>query len=218
MLDCVFLVPIDHRGIQGKLFPQYLELQSWCEKNNSQIFTCNGLFLNFARNYLATGGKGMANTTPPECKWLFWIDSDIAFNIQQIETLLSMPDKYRFLNGWYRSAFDDNAMCGMWDKEFFDKHQYMPFLSVEDLTKKGEKDPKSVIQVDFSGFGFTRLDTNIISEMTYPYFTLNVVNLGQYRDMSFDDVSFCQNCEKETGVKPFVMPALRVAHNKSFFV
>ena len=88
MLDCVFLVPIDHRGIQGKLFPQYLDLQSWCEKNNTQIFTCSGLFLNFARNYLATGGKGMSNTTPPECKWLFWIDSDIAFNIKQIETLL----------------------------------------------------------------------------------------------------------------------------------
>jgi len=58
MLNTVFLIPIDHRGIDGKLFQQYLELQSWCERNNSQIFTCSGLFLNFARNFLATGGRG----------------------------------------------------------------------------------------------------------------------------------------------------------------
>lgn len=57
MLNTVFLIPIDHRGIHGKLFQQYLELQSWCEKNNSKIVTCSGLFLNFARNFLATGGR-----------------------------------------------------------------------------------------------------------------------------------------------------------------
>ena len=66
MLNCVFLIPIDHRGIQGQCFGQYLELQSWCDKNNAAILTCNGLFLNFARNFLATGGGGFADTSPPK--------------------------------------------------------------------------------------------------------------------------------------------------------
>ena len=63
MLNCIFLIPIDHRGIQGKCFEQYLRLQSWCDKNNSTIYTCNGLFLNFARNFLASGGGGFAPGT-----------------------------------------------------------------------------------------------------------------------------------------------------------
>ena len=52
MLDCLFLVPIDHRGIQGKLFPRYLELQSWCDKNNSAILTVNGLVFQTQVAYL----------------------------------------------------------------------------------------------------------------------------------------------------------------------
>ena len=110
MLDCVFLVPIDHRGVQGKLMNNYLNLQSWCNANNSQILTVNGLFLNFARNYLATGGKGFANPTPPDAEWLFWIDSDVDFSIEQIEQLLSVPSTNKFVSGWYRSDYSDHAI------------------------------------------------------------------------------------------------------------
>jgi hypothetical protein len=218
MLDCVFLVPIDHRGIQGKLFPQYLELQSWCDKNNSAILTVSGLFLNFARNYLATGGGGLNDPKPPEAKWLFWIDSDIDFTIEQVETLLAVPEEHKFCNGWYRSDYSDNAMCGMWDEDFFDKNSYMPFLSAKELTEIAKEDPHAMIQVDFTGFGFTRLASSIIEQMEYPYFTLNVHDLKKGKEMSFDDISFCQNCEKETGIKPWVIPSLRVGHLKSFFV
>ena len=97
MLKCIFLIPIDHRGIQGKVFPQYLQLQSWCERNNSQILTINGLFLNFARNYLATGGGGFMNTSPPDAEWLFWIDSDVNFTIEQIEYMANLPPEYKFI-------------------------------------------------------------------------------------------------------------------------
>jgi len=100
MLNCVFLIPIDHRGIQGQCFEQYLELQTWCNKNNSAIFSCNGLFLNFARNYLATGGGGFADTSPPEAEWLFWIDSDVKFNIEQIEHMLSIAPDKKFVTGY----------------------------------------------------------------------------------------------------------------------
>ena len=39
MLNYVFLIPIDHRGIQGNCFEQYLKLQSWCDKNNSEMIS-----------------------------------------------------------------------------------------------------------------------------------------------------------------------------------
>ena len=217
MLDYLFLVPIGD-GIPGNILPNYLRLQTWCDKNNSQILTCHKLFLNFARNYLATQGGGFTNPQTPRAKWVIWIDSDVTFNIDQIEDLVSVPDQYKFCSGWYRSALDDHAMCGKWDVDYFEKHKHMPFFSVNELTKIGKEKPESLVEADFTGFGFTKLHTSILEEMTYPYFTLNVVHLGKYTDMSFEDVSFCQNCARETGIKPFIVPRIRVGHYKSFFV
>ena len=86
MLKCLFLIPIGS-GISGRLIPRYLELQTWCDKNNSKILTITGRPHNFARNYLATGGKGFVKPGPPDAEWLFWIDADIVFTTQGRETV-----------------------------------------------------------------------------------------------------------------------------------
>ncbi len=230
MLDCVFLIPIDHRGIQGKLFHQYLKLQSWCEKNNSQIFTCDGLFLNFARNYLATGGKGFMDTSPPEAEWLFWIDSDVEFDIQQVEFMMRIPKEKKFVTGWYRSDYGDKAMVGNWDEDYFRKNLHMPFTSVEWLTKTAKEKPNKLVQVDWCGFGFTKVHRSIYEKMEYPYYPLRDAHIegcedpnkkgGKFdvKDLSFEDVSFCRNCYEKTEIKPLVAPSIRVGHLKSFLV
>ena len=227
MLKCIFLTPIAN-GITGNLVPNYLRLQSWCDKNNSAILTCHRLFLNFARNYLATGGGGFVDTTPPEAEWLFWIDSDVNFTIDQVERILSIGDEHKFVTGWYRSNYSDNAMVGNWDEDFFRKHHHMPFTSVEWLDKMGKEEPNKLVEVDWCGFGFTKIHRSIFEEMEYPYFPLNHANIegcdnrkgGKFdlKDLSFEDVSFCQNCYKKTGIKPLVVPSVRVPHYKSFFV
>ena len=51
--------------------------------------------------------------------------------------------------------------------------------------------------------------------MTYPYFTLNVQEIDNYKDLSSEDCSFCQNCFKETGIKPIIVPTLHVGHLKT---
>tara|TARA_Y100001937_G_scaffold53658_1_gene74085 strand:+ start:88269 stop:88961 length:693 start_codon:yes stop_codon:yes gene_type:complete len=230
MLDNIFLIPIDHRGIQGKVFNQYLELQSWCEKNNSAILTCNGLFLNFARNYLATGGKGYIDTSPPDAKYLFWIDSDILFNISQIEQLASMPEQFKFITGWYRSDQGDKAMVGNWDEDYFRKNLHMPFTSVEWLQKIARDDPNRMIKVDWCGFGFTRVHRSIYEQMDYPFYPLRDAHVPDcehpyktgekfdVNDLSFEDVSFCRNVYDKLKIKPVVVPQLKVGHLKSFFV
>ncbi len=230
MLDCIFLIPIDHRGVQGKLFPQYLQLQSWCERNNAAILTCSGLFLNFARNYLATGGKGYVNTDPPEAEWLFWIDSDVDFSIEQIEYMMSIPKENKFVTGWYRSDYSDNAMVGNWDEDYFRKNLHMPFTSVEWLTKMAEESSNKLVQVDWCGFGFTKIHRSIYEQMEYPYYPLRDANINgcedpnnkdkkiDVKDLSFEDVSFCRNCYDITKIKPLVAPQMRVGHLKSFLV
>ncbi len=227
MLNCLFLVPIDHRGVQGKLISNYLNLQSWCDRNASAILTCHGMFLNFARNYLATGGKGFVDTSPPEAEWLFWIDSDVDFTIEQVEYMMSLPKDKKFLCGWYRSDYSDKAMVGNWDEDYFRKHLHMPFTSVEWLEKLGKEEPHKLVEVDWCGFGFVRMHRSILEEMKYPYFPLNQVTVEgcskgdkkfDIHDLSFEDVSFCRNLYQKTKIKPLVVPKIKVGHLKSFFV
>ena len=227
MLNCLFLVPIDHRGVQGKLISNYLNLQSWCDRNASAILTCHGMFLNFARNYLATGGKGFVDTSPPEAEWLFWIDSDVDFTIEQVEYMMSLPKDKKFLCGWYRSDYSDKAMVGNWDEDYFRKHLHMPFTSVEWLEKLGKEEPHKLVEVEWCGFGFVRMHRSILEEMKYPYFPLNQVTVEgcskgdkkfDIHDLSFEDVSFCRNLYQKTKIKPLVVPKIKVGHLKSFFV
>ena len=230
MLNCVFLIPVDHRGIQGQCFEQYLELQTCCNKNNSAIFTCSGLFLNFARNYLATGGGGFADTSPPEAEWLFWIDSDVKFDIEQIEHMLSIPPDKKFVTGWYRSDYGDKAMVGNWDEDYFRENLHMPFTSVKWLDKTAKEDPNKLVQVDWCGFGFTKVHRSIYEQMDYPYYPLNKAHIPDcnhpnkkeekitVNDLSFEDVSFCRNVYEKLEIKPLVVPKLRVGHLKHFFV
>lgn len=230
MLDNIFLIPIDHRGIHGALIKKYLDLQSWCERNNSAILTCHGLFLNFARNFLATGGSGYVDPTPPKAEWLFWIDSDVDFDIWQIEHMLAMPPENKFVTGWYRSDYGDKAMVGDWDEDYFRKHLHMPFTSVEWLTKLGEEEPNKLVEVDWCGFGFTKVHRSIYEEMDYPYYPLNRAFVPDcehphrkgekfdVHDLSFEDVSFCRNVYDKLKIKPLVVPKIRLPHNKNFFV
>tara|TARA_R110000824_G_scaffold320307_3_gene507302 strand:- start:604 stop:1287 length:684 start_codon:yes stop_codon:yes gene_type:complete len=227
MLKCVFLTPIAD-GITGNLVPNYLRLQSWADKNNCAILTCHRLFLNFARNFLATGGKGFVDTSPPDAEWLFWIDSDVNFTIEQVEHLLSIGDEHKFVTGWYRSNYSDQAMVGNWDEDFFRKNHHMPFTSVKWLEKMGGEEPNKLVEVDWCGFGFTKIHRSIFEQMEYPYFPLNHADIGNcdkkdggkfhLKDLTFEDVSFCQNCFKITGIKPLVVPSIRLPHYKSFFV
>lgn len=212
----LFLLPIGST-IDGRLVQPLLKLKTWCDKNDADIMTCVGKPHNFARNFLATGGKGFVNPGPPEgVEWLIWLDSDIVFTMEQLEVLLKID--HPFVAGWYVSDLSKQAMCGRWDVEYFKEHKVMPFLDKDKLQELAKNNPNQLVEVDFTGFGFVKMHTSLIKRMTYPYFTLNVQELNGFRDISAEDVSFCQNCFKETGIKPVICPLLHVGHLKSIFL
>lgn len=211
MLDYLFLLPIGS-SISGKLIPQLLELKTWCMTHNADILTVTGMPHNFARNFLATGGKGFENPTPPDAKWVIWIDSDIVFSMAQLEHLIRID--HPFVCGWYVSDDSDNAMCGNWDEEYFMKHRTMPFLKKSELTRLAMTDPNALVEVTYSGMGFLKIKRDVLEKMTYPYFELRPVSIGGKNDLSSEDVSFCKKCTEETGIKPVICPRLRVGHLK----
>ena len=94
----------------------------------------------------------------------------------------------------------------------------------------GKEDPNKLVEVDWCGFGFTKVHRSIYEEMEYPYYPLrdayipdcnNPYKEGEkfdVNDLSFEDVSFCRNLYVKMQIKPLVVPKLRVGHLKSFFV
>ena len=134
-----------------------------------------------------------------KCPSVFYFKSDLYNHETLLEILVRHSGKVAFMSA-FPPCTDLSAAGAVW------------------WTKKAKENPNELIEAYFTGFGFTRIHRSIIEEMTYPYFTLNMNKLGEYQDMSFDDVSFCQNCKKETGVNPLIVPRLRVGHYKSFFV
>lgn len=216
MPKILFLLPIGS-SVSGQLIQPLLNLKSWCDKNDADILTVVGKPHNFARNYLATGGKGFIDSGPPDgVEWLIWIDSDIIFTIEQLEILLKI--EHPFVAGWYVSDLSKSVMAGKWDIEHFKKHKEMPFLDKDLLLKIAQDTPNQLVEVDFTGFGLVKMHTSVIKRMKYPYFTLNIQNIDEFTDLSAEDVSFCQNCFEQTGIKPVICPLLHIGHHKSIFL
>ena len=214
MLKYLILLPIGS-SISGLLIPQLLNLKSWCDRNNGDIYTVTGKPHNFARNLLATGGKGFINSGPPDAEILIWVDSDILFTIEQLEELIKID--HPFAAGWYVSDLSNQVMCGNWDIEYFKQHKTIPFLTKDELKDKAKLKIK-LLEVDFTGFGFVKMDSSLLKKMSYPYFTLNEQNIDNCIDLSSEDVSFCQNCFKATGIKPAIVTNIQVGHLKSIYL
>ena len=212
----LFLLPIGN-SVSGQLIEPLLNLKAWCEKNDGDIITVVGKPHNFARNYLATGGKGFIDPQPPaDVEWLIWIDSDILFTIDKLNILLKI--NHPFVAGWYISDLSKQVMAGNWDEEYFKKNKHMPFLDKDKILEIANKKSNELIEVDYTGFGFVKMHVSILKRMKYPYFTLNNININEYTDLSSEDVSFCQNCYKQTGIKPVICPLLQVGHLKNIFL
>ena len=211
-----FLIPIGD-SISGKLIPQLLNLQDYTKQVDGKIFTIANRTHVDARNWLATAGGGFKNPTNliDQCEWLVWLDSDQQFNLGQIKMLLDRPEK--FVSGWYikdhAGQRSPQAMVAHWDEEYFKKNGSMQFLHEDELI--GKKDP---IEVSYVGFGFVKIHTSILKEMEYPYFRQHVQHIGGYKDNSSEDVSFCLDAYEATGIKPLVIPQLKIGHLKEIII
>ena len=66
----------------------------------------------------------------------------------------------------------------------------------------------------FQPFRFVKIDTSVLKEMTYPYFTNKKVNIEGHVENCSEDVSFCL----DSPIKPKIIRDLRIGHMKSTVV
>jgi len=204
-------------SIKAELFQQYLELTQWASRRPfTNITTIANRTHNDARNWLATAGGG--NVKPSnlteQVDTIIWIDSDMVFTLDDISKLLSYEDD-PFVAGWYVKTNNQNMptsdiMAARWDEDKFLKNGHMDFLQVDEVTNSKEE----LIECDYTGFGFVKMDTSVLKEMTYPYFTNKVVNIDGRIENCSEDVSFCL----DSPVKPKIIKDLRIGHLKNCIV
>jgi hypothetical protein len=214
MVKNVFLLPVGDT-VSSVIIPQILNLKSWCDKNESIILTSTGSSSNICiiKNILSTLGHGVNNPVPSkEIDYYYFIEKDIIFKEEHLE-LLSKVD-HPFLCGWKSTDNDDGSkliVAGKWDEEFHKDHGSMPVLSYDDMVKVEQSDPERTIEVDYSEFGFVRIHRSIFEQMKYPFFRLNIHTFSNEKnELIADDISFCLNCAKETGIKPSILAGLHV--------
>ncbi len=207
-----FCIPI-YNTISGRLLPQFLNLQEWCPDFDGKIFTVVGRTHADARNYLCTDGGGFRNPNKliDNFDYIVWIDSDQSFNYQQLNTLLQYDSQ--FCSGWYVKDLSNVAMIADWNEEDFKKQGKMNFWSKSKITAQ-----KQPFEVDYCGFGFTKVSTDLLKQMEYPYFRQKLVKIGKYTENVSEDASFCLDVYEKTGVKPEVLPKLKVNHLKELYI
>ena len=207
-----FCIPI-YNTISGKLLPKFLNLQEWCPDLDGKIFTVVGRTHVDARNWLCTDGGGFQNPTKLINKfdYLVWIDADQSFNYQQLNTLLQYDSP--FCSGWYIKDLSGQAMIADWDEKDFKKQGTMNFWKVNKITAK-----KQPFEVDYCGFGFTKVSTDILKQMEYPFFRQRMVRIGKYQENVSEDATFCLDVKEKLDIKPMIIPQLKIDHLKELYI
>ena len=143
--------------------------------------------------------------------YLVWIDADQSFNYSQLNTLLEYDSQ--FCAGWYVKDLSGTAMIADWDEDDFKKSGSMNFWSSTKI--KNQREP---FKVDYCGFGFTKVSTDILKQMEYPYFRQRVVEIGKYKENVSEDATFCLDVSDQLNIKPTILPQLRINHLKELFI
>ncbi len=100
-----------------------------------------------------------------------------------------------------------------WNEEDFKKQGTMNFWHSNEVQKQ-----QKPFEVDYCGFGFTKVSTEILKKMEYPYFRQRVVKIGKYKENVSEDATFCLDVKDITSIRPTILPQLRINHLKELFI
>jgi len=210
----IFCIP--GSNFSGTFFANWTEFVVKCMRSNiiPMLSHSEDAIVYYARNKVLNGDvlRGI-HQKPFDGKikydYLMWIDSDIIFNFDQFQKLLSY--NLDIVSGIYMMKGGQNfATVQNWDVEFFKKNGYFQFLTEKDVKEwQG-----GLMDVSYTGFGFMLVKYDVFESLEYPWFRPNWQQISEdVRDFSSEDVSWCQNIKK-LGFHIYVDPSVRVGHEK----
>lgn len=153
--------------------------------------------------------------------YLFWIDSDICFTIEQIMALYnkihSNPD-IKVLSGLYRTQDGvHTTVIKEWDTDHFLRTGQFPMSTPEALLEDGKKDRRGLVKVMGVGMGFMIIRKGVFESIEYPWFGPVFHQIAQSYDCSSEDISLCHKL-KDAGIPVYIDPTVLVGHEKTVII
>lgn len=146
-----------------------------------------------------------------EYDYMFWIDSDVVFNVEDIQTLIDMDKDVSC--GCYIMADNKNyAIVEKMDNKYLRQNGTYQFINREEMEKKTD-----IFKVDYTGFGFVCIKKGVMESLQYPFFRPRMhefnFNGTIVRDYSSEDVSWCIDV-RDQGYEIYCNPKVRLGHEK----
>ena len=199
-----FLIPSGHQMVPSLLFQQWVPFQEWLAKNE------DGIIMNMVasnqiegRNKLLTrGDQSKPYEFAKTVEWFIFIDADIKFSLPQMQEL--MYSKELFVSGWY--IFNPNnqtSLVGYWKDE-------PTLLSPDEIYRH-----KEMFEVDHVAGGFMKIHSSLIQQLEFPFYYVPKIERSS-GDSTWvaEDLIFSRNVYEKTGIRPKVIPTLKVGHVK----
>lgn len=213
--------------LPGNTFPAeffccYIRFTQWLIKNKIQyvINQASSYSIFEVRNKCLQGdytkGPDQLPFNGDKYDKLLWLDSDIIFTPEQIETLLN-TDK-QVIAALYRTKKIKEYACG--NIEGFTKPFIQPAVAVTDEYIKAHP-AHTPIKVDYTGFGACVMKQGVIESISFPWFKPGVlttlVDGVECSSIPTEDVLLFRELAKK-GISAYVHPDVVVGHLKSFVI
>jgi len=217
----IFCLP--GRTYSGNFMMSFIELLSYVSMQGGRfkISQQYSSMVNYARCKCAGADVSKGKNQKPfdgfEYDYMMWIDSDIAFGVDQFVKLINLDKD--IASGWYAQPAGESSgnfytpVVEKMNDEFFKDHGTYEFLTTEDMSQKTEP-----LVVDYTGFGWILIKQGVFEKLEYPWFAPKLINIGEHlQDVCSEDVSFCHDA-KDAGFEIWLDPTCRVGHEKTLVI
>jgi len=171
-----------------------------------------------SRNTLVNGGHAYEaiQKIRGDIEGFLFVDSDIAFTVEQAERLLGRGKQ--IISGMYKSRHstvmdmdDEEYTCGWMDGNIAAGERYWKVLT----QKKYAETAEPLLKVDWCGAGFLYVAKEVFEKVEYPWFYHRIIETEvdgkKMRVSTGEDVGFCI-AAREAGFEIFVDTHCHVRH------
>lgn len=153
-------------------------------------------------------------------EWLFWIDTDMAFNPREFDLVWGSVDRDErpFVSGLYYSSGNPTPHPVAFNNEFQPDDGMVHAKPIEEPEEEG------LVEVDGVGFGFCIIHRDLFEQVAEefgpshphrPWFDCS--DFGPYQEPPSEDLSFCHRV-RSLGTPIYVHTGARIGHVKQYVV
>jgi len=228
-LDMIFLFPGNASSGRQWIGAHTAMCNLMAQGKTVGMMSCSGANIYAVRNRcLSTklSEKGQNPLDGVDYDRLVWADSDIHFDADQVNRLISFD--VEIVAGWYHKGSGEEISCGYRDMEHFkeeDKallrqplktYRVRP-LTVKSLEESDEIKANGLLDVDYTGLGLVVMKKGVMETLEYPWFISWVIEWEekgvQMAEIITDDDGLCIQLQ-DKGYQVFIDPGTYVGHEK----